>query len=76
MPPPADLAIRNVTPAPGGFDARFSAIWRHYCYRVIGAEDVGVIAVGKRADYLLCGADLSLQTVYLAGRQLDAALAV
>lgn len=36
---PADLAIRNVTPAPGGFDARFSAIWRHYCYRVIGAED-------------------------------------
>ena len=44
--------------------------------RVIGAEDVGVIAVGKRADYLLCGADLSLQTVYLAGRQLDTTLAV
>lgn len=29
-----DLAVRAVSPAPDGFDARFSAIWRRYTYRV------------------------------------------
>ena len=29
-----DVRIREVKPAPEGFDARFSAIWRRYCYRV------------------------------------------
>ena len=32
---PHDIAIRGVGPAPEGFDARFSATWRRYCYRVI-----------------------------------------
>lgn len=31
---PDDLAVRTVTVAPEGFDARFSAIWRHYVYRL------------------------------------------
>lgn len=31
---PDDLAIRSVRPAPPGFDARFSAIWRRYVYRL------------------------------------------
>ncbi|MDD3213050.1 MAG: N-acetylglucosamine-6-phosphate deacetylase [Eubacteriales bacterium] len=39
--------------------------------RVLGTEDVGVIAVGKRADCLLCGEDLTLQKVYLAGKELQ-----
>jgi tRNA pseudouridine38-40 synthase len=31
---PHDVRVRSVAPAPGGFDARFSALWRRYCYRV------------------------------------------
>ena len=35
---PADLIVRTITPAPQGFDARFSAIWRRYSYRRWDAE--------------------------------------
>lgn len=31
---PEDLVVRRVTRAPVGFDARFSAIWRRYVYRL------------------------------------------
>lgn len=31
---PADIRIRRIRRAPDGFDARFSAIWRRYAYRV------------------------------------------
>lgn len=31
---PPDVRVRSVTPAPDGFDARFSAFRRHYLYRV------------------------------------------
>ncbi len=31
---PPDIRVRAVTEAPAGFDARFSAIWRRYAYRV------------------------------------------
>lgn len=34
---PADLVVTAVGPAPAGFDARFSAIWRRYCYRLADA---------------------------------------
>ncbi len=39
--------------------------------RVMGADDIGVIAVGKRADCLLCGAELTLKQVYLGGKPLE-----
>ncbi len=35
---PADVRIPEVSPAPDGFDARFSALRRHYRYRVVGSE--------------------------------------
>lgn len=31
---PDDIRVRSITPAPAGFDARFSAVWREYTYRV------------------------------------------
>ena len=31
---PADVCLRSLTPAAEGFDARFSAWWRRYAYRV------------------------------------------
>jgi tRNA pseudouridine38-40 synthase len=31
---PADVRVRAAGPAPDGFDARFSALWRRYSYRV------------------------------------------
>jgi tRNA pseudouridine38-40 synthase len=31
---PPDVRVRGIRPAPDGFDARFSALWRRYAYRV------------------------------------------
>ena len=31
---PDDIVIRRISVAPPGFDARFSALWRHYRYRI------------------------------------------
>ena len=31
---PPDVRVHGISPAPAGFDARFSAIWRRYAYRV------------------------------------------
>lgn len=33
----ADLRVRRAAGAPPGFDARFSALWRRYAYRVVDA---------------------------------------
>jgi len=31
---PADIRVQGISEAPAGFDARFSAVWRRYAYRV------------------------------------------
>lgn len=35
---PDDVVVRDVAVAPVGFDARFSATWRRYAYRVVPAD--------------------------------------
>jgi tRNA pseudouridine38-40 synthase len=37
---PEDVRVRRVVPAPDGFDARFSAVWRRYVYRVADRAEV------------------------------------
>lgn len=34
-----DVRIHRVKIAPAGFDARFSAVWRRYCYRIADTPD-------------------------------------
>jgi len=54
-----DVRVRAVTEAPAGFDARFSAVWRRYAYRV--------------ADRLQNGDPLVRNHVLAWGRPLDLA---
>ena len=37
---PPDVRVRRAVEAPDGFDARFSAVWRRYAYRVADSPDV------------------------------------
>ena len=37
---PPDLRVRRIREAPDGFDARFSAIWRRYAYRIADAQEL------------------------------------
>ncbi len=39
--------------------------------RVIGAADIGCIAAGKRADFLICGSGWTLKDVYIAGNKTE-----
>lgn len=47
---PDDIAVTSVRLAEPGFDARFSAIWRRYTYRI--ADHPGVVDPLRRADVL------------------------
>jgi len=54
---PEDVRVLRVSPAPEGFDARFSAIWRRYAYRVADAPTLvdplrrrSVLAWSRRLD--------------------------
>ncbi len=37
---PVDLAVTAAERAPDGFDARFAAVWRRYCYRISDTASV------------------------------------
>jgi tRNA pseudouridine38-40 synthase len=47
---PADVRVHGVRPAPDGFDARFSALWRRYSYRV--CDDLTAAEPLRRHDTL------------------------
>jgi tRNA pseudouridine38-40 synthase len=47
---PPDIRVHAVRPAPDGFDARFSALWRRYTYRV--CDDPGRADPLRRHDTL------------------------
>jgi tRNA pseudouridine38-40 synthase len=54
---PPDLRVRRVLEAPAGFDARFSATWRRYAYRIADARELAdplvrghVLTWGRRLD--------------------------
>jgi tRNA pseudouridine38-40 synthase len=53
-----DVRIRRVSEAAPGFDARFSAIWRRYCYRI--ADTVEVIDPITRGHVLAWSRPLDL----------------
>jgi tRNA pseudouridine38-40 synthase len=61
---PPEIRVRSIGPAPAGFDARFSALWRRYSYRVC---DVPALADPlRRLDTLWYGARLDLDRMNLA----------
>lgn len=48
---PPDVAVHRVSVAPDGFDARFSALWRRYVYRV--CDDPPVLDPLRRGEVLV-----------------------
>jgi tRNA pseudouridine38-40 synthase len=65
---PPDVRVRAADPAPAGFDARFSALWRRYSYRV--CDDPAAADPLRRHDTLWYPRPVD------AGRMNDAARAL
>jgi tRNA pseudouridine38-40 synthase len=64
---PGDVRVRAVGPAPDGFDARFSALWRRYAYRV--CDDEAAADPLRRHETLWYFRQLDLAAMNEAGRQ-------
>jgi tRNA pseudouridine38-40 synthase len=65
---PPDVRVRQVAVAPDGFDARFSALWRRYSYRV--CDDVALADPLRRGDTLWHLRSLDLAAMNAAARSL------
>jgi tRNA pseudouridine38-40 synthase len=65
---PDDVRVRSVAPAPEGFDARFSALWRRYEYRV--TDDPWGASPLRRHDTLAWPRRLDLDALNAAARGL------
>ncbi len=63
---PEDVAVRRVSVAPAGFDARFAAIWRRYAYRLTD----GVLDPLDRLTTVAVRNPLDLATMNAAGEVL------
>jgi tRNA pseudouridine38-40 synthase len=64
---PADVRVHAAGPAPDGFDARFSALWRRYAYRV--CDDEAAADPLRRHETLWYFRRLDLAAMNQAGRQ-------
>jgi tRNA pseudouridine38-40 synthase len=58
---PPDIRVPGIGPAPDGFDARFSALWRRYSYRV--CDDVATADPLRRQDTLWYLRELDLEAM-------------
>ena len=65
---PADLRIHRCARAPEGFDARFSAIWRRYAYRV--ADSPELVDPLQRRFVLAWRRELDLEAMNRAAQEL------
>src|SRR5690625_1758926 len=65
----SDVVVVHAAPAPTGFDARFSALWRRYAYRI--ADTVAARDPLRRADVLWHGRALGVAAMDKAGRRLQ-----
>lgn len=63
---PPEIVLRAIAPAPDGFDARFSALWRRYSYRA--CDDVALADPLRRHDTLRYGRPLDLARMNEAAR--------
>jgi len=63
-----DVRIRRVSVAPEGFDARFSAVWRRYCYRI--ADDPATVDPLTRGHVLAWPRPLDVESMNLAAADL------
>ncbi|MEV5413881.1 tRNA pseudouridine(38-40) synthase TruA [Thermopolyspora sp. NPDC052614] len=65
---PPDVRIHRVTVAPAGFDARFSAVFRRYCYRVSDAP--GGVDPLRRREILWHSRPLAVEPMNAASAHL------
>ncbi len=65
---PPDVVVHRAAPAPPGFDARFSAIWRRYGYRI--ADDVAARDPLRRAEVVWHPRHLDVAAMAAAARAL------
>jgi len=63
-----DVRIRRVAVAPAGFDARFSAVWRRYAYRIV--DDPAAVDPLTRGHVLAWPRALDLALMNEASRRL------
>jgi tRNA pseudouridine38-40 synthase len=65
---PADVRVRRAVEAPAGFDARFSATWRRYAYRI--ADDPTLVDPLVRSHVLAWPRHLDLDAMNAAAASL------
>ena len=66
---PADLRVHHLEPAPEGFNARFSAIWRRYSYRI--CDDPALADPLRRRDTVWYRNSLDLAAMNAAAGELQ-----